>query len=66
MNILLFILAAFIIIKVVKHLVRSYLLRFAIFFVLGTGLFGSLGSTGLFFNVLRIANFASIFHHVLH
>lgn len=66
MTILLLILIALFIIKILKHMIRSYIFRFVIFFVIGTGLFGSLGASGLFFNVLRIANFTSMMNHFIH
>lgn len=66
MTILLLILIALFIIKMMKHIIRSYLFRFVIFFVIGTGLFGSMGASGLFFNTLRIANFASVLQHIFH
>lgn len=57
---------AFILIKMVKSLVRSYIMRFVIFFVVGSGLFGHFANANLFYNVLRVVNLTSMFHHLIH
>lgn len=57
---------AFILIKMVKSLVRSYIMRFVIFFVVGSGLFSHFANVNLFYNVLRVVNLTSMFHHLIH